>query len=551
MWPTPSRNSSHQKERDVAGPRPLNPPPPQEGVPQDLLDRASAAHRDGRYEEAIDLYRRLAATFPDVAELHLNMGVALRQGGRPEDAVAAFDRARELAPEKAGIHYNRGNALTDLDRLDDAEAAFRSALEKAPDFLSAVNNLGDLLTRRGRHAEAAELYAGALATEHGHPELLNNLGNAFASLGRYEDAETHLAGAITGDPRRGLYLKNHGAVCQALGRWAEAESQFDRALAIDPDDADGHCLRAFARLGQGQYGDGWDDYRHRWQTADFEPRRPFPAPPWNGAALEGKRILIWGEQGIGDEIMFATMIPDLVAAGAGVTLECSHRLVALFERSFPDVAVVPRIQPPRRDLAAVPFDWQTASGDLGRYLRRDEQAFPARTHFLTAEPQRTEAIRQRYRAIAGERCLVGLTWRSGAEATGSQRSLGVDDLVPLAGPDRVFVNLQWGHVEDELARFENETGQAVINDPDIDPLGDMDAVAAQVAALDLVITAANTAVHVSGGLGIETWVLVPNTPDWRWRAAGDHSPWYPSVRLFRQKSRGDWSQAVAELARRL
>jgi len=465
--------------------------------------------------------------------------------------VTAFDRALELAPGQAGIHYNRGNALVELDRLDDAEAAYRSALEQAPDFLPAVTNLGDLLTRLRRHAEAAELYVGALVTAPGHPELLNNLGNTVASLGRYEDAETHLAAAISGDPQCGLYLKNHGAVCQALGRWAEAESDFDRALAIDPEDADGHCLRAFARLGQGHYGDGWDDYRHRWQSADFEPRRPFPAPPWNGTALEGKRILVWGEQGIGDEIMFATMIPNLVAAGARVTLECSHRLVSLFERSFAEAAVVPRQQPPRRDLAAVPFDWQSASGDLGRYLRRDVTAFPARTRLLTVDPHLSQAIRKRYRAIAGGRRLVGLTWRSGAEATGNQRSLGIDDLVPVAGPDRIFVNLQWGEVEDELARFENETGQAVIHDPDIDPLGDMDAVAAQMAALDLVITAANTAAHVSGGLGVETWVLVPNPPDWRWRAAGGRSPWYPSISLFRQKNRGDWSQAVAELARRL
>jgi len=529
----------------------LSPTPPREGTPQDLLDQASAAHRDGRFEEAIGLYRRLAATFPEVAELHVNMGVALRLSGRPDEAVAAFDRALDLAPVQTGIHFNRGNALTDLDRLGEAEAAYRAALEMTPDFLPAVTNLGDLLTRRASHTEAVELYDGALAAAPGHPELLNNLGNALACLGRYEDAETCLAAAVAADPGRAVYLKNLGAVRQALGRWAEAEDVFNRALSVDPKDADGHCLRAFARLGQGHYGDGWDDYGHRWRSTDFEARRPFPAPPWDGTTLAGKQLLVWGEQGIGDEIMFATMIPDLIAAGARVTLECSHRLAGLFERSFPDTAVVPRLQSPRRELAAVPFDWQTASGDLGRHLRRDEKAFPAQKSLLKPDPPRAESIRQRYRSIAGDRRLIGLTWRSGAEATGAQRSLGIDDLYPLAGPDRVFVNLQWGGVEDDLARFEIETGQAIIDDPDVDPLGDMDAVAAQMAALDLVVTAANTAVHVSGGLGIETWVLVPDPPDWRWRSAGERSPWYPSVRLFRQKTRGDWSQVVAELARRL
>jgi len=155
------------------------------------------------------------------------------------------------------------------------------------------------------------------------------------------------------------------------------------------------------------------------------------------------------------------------------------------------------------------------------------------------------------KVLPGSRRLAGLIWRSGAEATGAQRSLRISDLAPLADADRVFVNLQWGDVEDELARFESETGQAIIFDPDIDPLGDMDAVAAQIAALDLVITAANTAAHISGSLGMETWVLVPDPPDWRWRSLGEGSPWYPSVKLCRQKSRGDWSQVVAELARRI
>jgi len=348
----------------------LSPTPPREDTPADRLARASAAHQAGRFDEAIDLYRGLAEAFPDVAELHLNMGVAFRQSGKPDRAIAAFDRALDLTPEQAGIHFNRGNALTDMDRLDEAEAAYRMALEKSPDFLPAVTNLGDLLTRRASHSEAAELYKDALASAPGHPELLNNLGNALASLGRYEDAETHIAAAAVADPQSVLYLKNLGAVRQALGRWAEAEGDFDRALSIDPDDADGHCLRAFARLGQGHYGDGWEDYRYRWHKAGFEPRRPFPTPSWGGTALAGKRILVWGEQGIGDEIMFATMVPDLIAAGARVTLECSHRLTGLFERSFPEAAVVPSLQPPRRDLAAVPFDWQSATGDLGRYLRR-------------------------------------------------------------------------------------------------------------------------------------------------------------------------------------
>ena len=256
-------------------------------------------------------------------------------------------------------------------------------------------------------------------------------------------------------------------------------------------------------------------------------------------------MLVWGEQGVGDEILFAGMVPDLIEAGAKVVLECDPRLVPLFERSFPGVGYLARGAAGARLEGT--FDYQIPSGSLGRWLRPDLKAFPKRTALLAADEPRRDALRRKYLEAGGE-FLVGLAWRSKNPRIGGLKSMRLSDLAALFDvPGARFVDLQYGDTADERAALTKATGKTLLHDDGIDQMADLDAFAAQVAAMDLAVSVSNTTVHVAGALGVPAWVMLSTAPMWRWMSDAEGSPWYPSVRLFRQARRGDWADVVKRI----
>ncbi|MDD9878434.1 MAG: tetratricopeptide repeat-containing glycosyltransferase family protein [Magnetovibrio sp.] len=514
----------------------------------ETLDRALAHHRAGRVDDAVPLYEAILEADPDHAGAWMNLGAARRQQGRAGDAVSALRRAAELAPDHPGVLYNLGNALAEAGELEAAEDRLRRATDLDPAFADAFNNWGEVLMRLGRDAAALDAFTHGSRVAPDHAGLLANRGNVEHRLGAQADAIGHLRRALELAPDDTRAWRNLGNALRTSGQLTEAEETLRAALARDPDDADAHCLLAFALFGQGKYGAGWDAYARRWSSAAHERARPFDWPEWDGADLGGRRLLVWGEQAVGDELMFATQLADLAATGAEITLETEHRLAPLFRRAFPALTVVARRDPPDRRLADGGFDCQIALGDLGRHLRREAGDFAANRPYLVADPDARAARRAHYEELAGGRRRIGVSWRSAAEQAGARRSMALTDLRPLLGlEDCWFVNLQYGDVDDELGRLESEHGVTVYRDPAIDPLTDLDGFAAGVAALDLVVSAANTTVHVAAALGLPTWVLLSATPDWRWQHGGATSPWYPTARLFRDAP-GGGATAVGQAA---
>ena len=522
--------------------------------PDDALATAIGHHQAGRIADAVALYRRVLEVEPANVAALVNLGAALRGGGEAEAAADCFRRAVEAEPGHAGAHYNLGNALRDQERFEDAAAAYRRALDIAPEMAAARNNLGDCLGRLGDWEAAVASFERALEAEPGNAEALNNLGNALLRRGRVEDAVARLRQAVARAPANPEFLANLGNALRDAGNERQALACYEAALAADPGHAGAHCLRAFALLSMGRFGEGWDEYEWRWRQPGFEPERPFTAPRWDGSALDGKTILVWGEQGVGDEIMFASLLAELkerCGSGGGVLLECEHRLAPLFERSLPGIAVTPRTDPPAAGLAAA-VDWQLPLGSLGRFLRRDAAAVPPPQPFLTADPAQVEAIRRRYAEPGDGARLIGLSWRSGNRETGPKRSTVLADWLPvLKTPKCRFVSLQYGDVEDEVGEVERALGVGVHLDAAVDQMRDMDAFAAQVAALDAVVSVANTTVHVAGGLGVETLVLTPFPADWRWLRGRADSPWYADVELFRQAEGEDRTAPIGRIAERL
>jgi len=515
-------------------------------TPDEALSAALELHRAGKLPNAIRAYEAIVAAHPDHAGAWMNLGAAKRQSGALDDAVAALHRAAALAPDHPGVLYNLGNALAEAARLPEAAASLRAAINADGQFADAYNNLGEVLIRNGEAEAAVAAFRDGLAIASSHIGLLTNLANALHAQGQTPEAVDCLRDAAERAPENGQILRNLGNVLRGAGHLPDAEDALRRALAIAPNDAEAWCLLAFCKLAQGDYGAGWDAYDWRWQSASHEDARPFAHPLWDGADLRGKSLLIWGEQAVGDEIMLATMYDELADRGAAITIETEHRLQPLFDRSFPAFQIIARRTPPDPRLSTAQFDFQIASGDLGRILRRAETDFDGTRPYLRADTEKARGFRQAYASKAGSRRRIGISWRSGAEQPGMPRSIPPDILAPLLRRDDCwFVNLQYGDTASELTTMHNETGVRVYNDPDVDPIRDLDTAAAQIASLDLVISAANTTVHMAGALGMATWVLLSRTPDWRWMLAGDTSPWYPSVQLFRQDLSGNWMAPLA------
>ncbi len=471
----------------------------------------------GRVGEARELLRWILKRAPDLPAAHTNLGIASERLGRFDDALAGFERAVALEPANPGAHHNLALFLRRIDRHEAAEAALRRARELAPDDAAIVRDLAGVVRELGRPAEARALL---------EPQLAR----------RPESADLHVALAT---------------LLRDLGDFPGAGAQFEAALACDPAHALARLGRGLLRLAAADFARGWDDYESRYETEE-SPRRGFPFPEWDGRGLAGRAVLVYAEQGLGDEIMFANCLPDVIAEARRVVVECDPRLAGLFARSFPAATVMgaPRNEPGAWIERAGPIDVQVAAGSLPRRYRRAARDFPSHAGYLRADPERVRGYRARLAALGPGR-KVGLAWRGGLMRTRrAVRSIEPERLAPLlARMDVHFVSLQHGDVEADLARMRVASGRSPVHWPGV--AADPEEAGALMAALDATVAVCSAAVHLGGALGARVIALVPAHPEWRYLEAGDRLPWYPSVEVVRQARPGDWSTALDRVGQRL
>jgi hypothetical protein len=436
-----------------------------------------------------------------------------------------------------------GLALAAERRFAEAEACFRRALAAAPRDPEAVQNLAAVLHRGERHAEALALADEVLATEPGHVAASLARGNALSALGRYEEAAEAYRAARRLPPEG---LAGLASALAALGRDEEARQALDAAVAQAPGSAFPRFQRGLHRLSRRDFA-GWDDYEARWGVERFvdESRGqvaraflPELAVAPTAADLTGRRVLLVGEQGIGDQVMFASLVPDLVRIAARVTLVCEPRLVRLFRASFDSVEV---LAPAEAQVDSDAIDKVVAMGSLAAAFRRDATDFPG-TPYLAPQPQVVARWAERLGPAKGRR--IGLSWRGGAATTRrAARSLPLAELAPvLALPACEFVSLQYGDVEGELAAHPQVRAFPA---RDIDDFEDL---AGLVANLDAVVSVQTALVHLCGAMGARCLALLPSRAEWRYMAHGETMPWYGSVRLLRQSEAGRWAPVVAQAA---
>jgi tetratricopeptide (TPR) repeat protein len=509
--------------------------------------RADALVALHRLDEAVASYDRALAIRPDSVNDWCNRGAVLHDLGRHEQAAESFSRAIALAPDFAPAHYNHGNALAALNRHEPALASLERALALEPGYVDAHNNRANALDQLGRHADALASVERALAIEPGHRAALVTRAVILRKLGRAEEALASCDRALAlmaEDPEAWIV---RGDILVDLERFEQAAASFDRVIALDPGAAAPKWNKSVICLGLGRFAEGWALYEHRWAGAKGLVPRAYRQPRWNGARVDGT-LLVWGEQGLGDEILHASMIPDLMQRTGSLTLEVEPRLVGLFARSFPGVTVVPL--GPALDTG--PFVAQEPIAGLGRHFRPSWEAFPKRERgYLVADDARTGALRQR---LDDGRAVIGLSWVSKAPIGGEQKSARLADFAPLLrSPGYRFVDLQYGDTSAEREAVEGELGIRVERLADIDNTNDLDGLAALMGACDAVVTVSNTTAHLAGALGRPTWVMVPHghARIWYWFRDRDESPWYSRVRVRRQQRGQPWSELIAAVAAEL
>ena len=521
--------------------------------PGALNDLGVILERRGAIEESESYYRRAVAAHPlfvdalrNLARRHL-VREQWRESGR------LWSRLLRQHPHDAEALVNTAFCLQKVGKPKLAAQHYERHLRQAPGDVQALNNLASSRLAQGLHAEAEAGYRAALAREPGNVETTHNLGLALYSQQRLDEAEPLLQDAWQRSAGNARMAESIGKLLRAQGRAEEAVGWFRRAATLDPALSSAVESLMWTLLTTGDFQGGWDLQRKlRARDAKWRARAArFPQKAWEGEPLAGKRVLVWAEQGLGDQVMFLNALREVQSQAAHVILEASPRLVGLFTRSFPGVEVVAHAgKQPQARLLASDIDVQCGMSALPWFTRPGWDAFPRHRGYLVPDPQRVAAWKTELSAL-GEGRRIGISWRGGTETTGgARRSTVLAEWRSLLGrADTQFVSVQYGDVAAEIDAVQADLGIRIAHWTHAG--ADMEAQAALIASLDLVISVCNTAVHMAGGLGVPVWALVPARPGWRYLQRGSRMPWYPSVRLFRQNAPGRWTGAFEEVARAL
>ncbi|WP_206955792.1 tetratricopeptide repeat protein [Trinickia acidisoli] len=502
----------------------------------------------GRHEDAVYAFEKSLRLQPDDASAHNNLGNALHALGRSEEAIAAFSRALALRPGHAGAHNNLGMALAALGRTDEAIDQFRAALAAQPRYVAAYFNLGNTLDAVGRHEEASTAFEAALALQNGFPPALLGSGNALAALGRHAEAIARFERAVGLDPQLALAWLGLGNAHHALGAHDAALRAFDQALRLRPDLASAQLNRALTLLTLGDLARGLPAYESRLAiaaTTDSPGNAGMSAlRRWRGEPIGERTLLIEAEQGFGDTLQFLRFVPQADERAGRIVLTVQRELeplVAPLAKAWRVALAVAGEAPPKADLRCPLLSLPLALGttlDTLPYVRR----------YLDVPA----AYRRRWRGSLGghAKIKVGLAW-SGRIQAHENRAMPIAQLAPLfalAGID--WLVLQPNLSDDDKRALDTHARTTSIHRFD-ERIGNFADTAAIVDRLDAVVSIDTSVAHLAGAFGKPLWLMLPFAADWRWFTNTDRSPWYPSARLVRQPSPGQWGPVVEEVARML
>lgn len=503
--------------------------------------------KTGRTGESLVPNQMSVQLAPQDAQAHYILGITLRELGKLSEAEASYTQAIALRPDYAEAHCNLGATLRELGRLDEAETSYTQAIALKPDYAKAHYNLANTLRELGRLEEAEARYIQAIALKPADARAHNNLGNILQDLGRLDKAEASYTKAIMLTPDAAEPHYNLGSTLQEQGKLKEAEASFKRAIALEPDHAGAHKNLSFTLLNSGRLEEGLDQYEWRWKVAKTKLKsRQFQQPVWDGQeSLQGKRVLLWSEQGIGDTINWSSCLPLMASLAGHIMLECQEKIVSLLARSFPNIEIKPEdwsMDSERED-----FDFHLPMGSLYRHFIPYISQNLNIGAYLIPNPVRIKFWRDRLSSI-GKGPYVGISWKSSEVSPFRLKHYPPisDWSTVLTIPGITFINLQYTSFVDDLTEIEEKYGVTVHNFDDLDQYNDVDDVAALCAALDMVVSTKVTPMIFSSGVGTPTKVA-----NWRQSIFNTvlTNPASSSVEMFHRDTWESWDNVFNSIAK--
>ena len=463
---------------------------------------------------AKEYFQRSLAIDPSIPEAQNNLCACLLKLHDPLVALDHADRAIELKPDHVEAWLNRGNALGDLRRHEEAIVSYERAIELKPNHVEAWLKRGNSLNDLRRHEEALVSYEQAIELEPDYAEAWSNRGNALNDLRRHEEA-----------------LASH-----------------ERSIELKPDYAEAWYNKGLLQLAQKNFAGGFENYLRRWDTKSFTSPPLKTGLPLCNPNIGVGNLLLWAEQGIGDEIFYAGMVAQALEKFPNISLVADARLHPLFSRSFPMVTLLEKDQPLTPELLKK-TELQAPIGDLGHILGLDSDAIMStRRAFLVADRAKSSKF-ESLAPFSSGKITCGLAWRSHNRNFGEEKSIDLEKLEPiLKNAHLEFINLQYGEVDSEIQKVRNRFGVNVHKIDGVDVYNDIDGLLALIDACNIVVTTSNVTAHLAGSIGKRGCVFVPSSKGkvWYWHLDDANSFWYPSLKLCHQSDRYDWTDTIAQ-----
>ena len=484
---------------------------------------------------AVACYERALAIDPAFANARNNLGTALQKQGRFDESIEQHEILLAQYPDFIDARLNLGSTLASAKRYDEALAVYRETLARDPGNFQAHFGEGNVLRELKRFDEAIASLHRALALRPNHFEANVNLGTTFGLCGKFVEAEARYRRALTlrDDPQIHVCV---GAAIGSQGRFGEEEPHYRHALTLAPDHADAQHNLALLQLRRGRFKEGWALHEVRWRSSKYKPMNIPGVPEWRGESLQGKTLLVVGEQGHGDMMQFARYIPVLAQMGATVDMWVPKNIVELIQ----SVRGVRRALPVG---STGEYDYWTPSMSVPHRVAHLVPGVLADTPYMSVSAERIGSWPARVKKLAGNRRKIGIVW-AGSPTFGNDqfRSMPFAAWSPLAE----VANTEWFSLQKGAARDQLSQPGCALKPHDLtDDIHDFADTAALIEQLDLVIAVDTSVAHLAGALGKPVWVFLPANYDWRWMLDRDDSPWYPGMRLFKQTTLGDWTEPVA------
>jgi tetratricopeptide (TPR) repeat protein len=502
----------------------------------EAMRSAQEHYRAGHLQKAAGLYAEITRVQPDNSDALFMLGIINSQTGALNAAAEHFRKLIAVHPAHTGAYYNLGNVYRDQGQFNEAFNCYQKAIQLNPGYAEAYINIGIIFRMQGRFDEETACYQKAIQLNPRSAEAFFNLGHSFFQKEQFDKALACYEKVTLLNPQSAHAYMNLGLIFRIEGRNEEALACYRKAVQLDPEDAPAHWNLSNVLLLIGNYREGWEEFEWFRKTEDYSKRqRRFPQPLWDGSDIKGLTILLHAEEGFGDTLQFIRYAPLVAENGAKVIVESQKELTLLLK----NVKGIQNVISHGSELPA--FDIHCPLMSLPRVFGTTLQNIPAQIPYLFADPAKIKQWRERVQSDCHTK--IGLVWSGGGLPF--RKSCSLELFSPLANLQGItFYSLQKG---EPGKRFKNApAGMRLIDYAD--ELHDFADTAAFIETLDLIIAVDTAVAHLAGALGKTVWVLLPFVPDWRWMLNREDSPWYPSMRLFRQPALGDWKGIVSMIA---